>query len=111
MGRNFGILLDGIDKKLDITTPEGASQEYIRLEDEYNRLLVLLERNPNKRSKDNYRKKRKKIREKQNLLFPYFRGTGYVRIVQDSIGKSVSLQSIYKRYARFEANQKKKKEK
>lgn len=81
-------------------TPEQASERYIELEKQWEALGKSIKATPRRETKDMYRRRRKRIREEQNSLYPIMVHTGYVEITQDILGMYPKRQSLYKRYAR-----------
>lgn len=93
----------------DFIAPEIASDEYVKLEEEYNKYGDMIKSyKATNVSKKQWRKKRKEIRAKQNLLYHHFKGTGWVQVVQDKLGLDTRRTSLYKRT--YYSNQRNKKE-
>lgn len=78
-------------------TPERASELYVKFEEEINLYRARMA-NAKRKQKDLYRKKIKKLKEEQNLLFPIMKGTGFVEITQRLLGLEGKRQGLYKRY-------------
>lgn len=78
-------------------TPEKASELYVKFEEEINLYRARMV-NAKRKQKDLYRKKIKKLKEEQNLLFPIMKGTGFVEITQRLLGLEGKRQGLYKRY-------------
>lgn len=100
--KNYSDLLEG-DGTM---TPEKASELYVKYEQEINKYRSKL-KTAKRKQQDLYRKRVKKLREEQNLLYPVMRGTGFVEITQRLLGLEGKRQGIYKRYM-YSLNKKKK---
>lgn len=74
-----------------------ASAEYIRLEIEYRELGKLTKKTYDKTKLKRYRKQRKDIRTKQNMLYPTISRSGYVPYVVKRLGMK-TRQALYFRY-------------
>lgn len=74
-----------------------ASAEYIRLEIEYRELGELTKKTYDKAKLKRYRKQRKNIRTKQNMLYPMISRSGYTPYVVKRLGMKTN-QALYFRY-------------
>lgn len=74
-----------------------ASAEYIRLEIEYRELGELTKKTYDKAKLKRYRKQRKEIRTKQNMLYPMISRSGYTQYVVKRLGMK-TRQALYFRY-------------
>lgn len=82
-------------------SPEMASEKYVELEQEYNRLSQLIKDNSrHSRAINQWRRQKNKIRAEQNALFAIFKGTPYVMIASEDLGFNPYRQTLYKRYTR-----------
>lgn len=80
-------------------SPEEASDKYIELEKLHRELGDKIESTPDYRKQTALRKKKKRIRAEQNLLYPYMVGTGYVTYTEQVLGLKGN-QALYGRYIR-----------
>jgi hypothetical protein len=80
-------------------SPEETSDKYIELEKLHRELGEKIKNTPDYRKQTALRKKKKRIRAEQNLLYPYMVGTGYVTYTEQVLGLKGN-QALYGRYIR-----------
>lgn len=88
--------------KVELTemTPEIASERYIDLEKKYKDYGDLSKGTNNPKKKESYAKRRKNIRQEQNLLYKLIASGNYVSYTQRQLGLK-DEQALYRRYRRF----------
>lgn len=74
-----------------------ACEQYVAYEAEYKRLGELIKHTWDKDKKKDMADKRRKIRTKQNLLYPNISGSGYTQMVIRRLGGK-NNQMLYFRY-------------
>lgn len=74
-----------------------ACEQYVAYEAEYKKLGELIKKTWNKDKKKDMADKRRELRTKQNMLYPYISGSGYTRMVVRRLGGNNS-QMLYFRY-------------
>lgn len=109
MERNYGLMNVNI-KKVKLaeepkSSPAKASDEYIKLEREFNKLTEAIKKSHSTRERTAMRARKKKIREQQNLLYYEMRYSGYIDYTQTILGLSTP-QALYKRLKKHKLKQK-----
>lgn len=78
-----------------VLSPDVASEEYLKLEEEYKELGVYIKKVSSKTQKAMLRNKRKAIRERQNYLYTQISGSGYLQDIAKELG--INYHSLYRR--------------
>jgi len=78
------------------SSPAKASDEYIKLEREFDKLTEAIKLSHSTRERKAMRARKKKIREQQNLLYYQMLYSGYIEYTQTVLGLSTP-QALYKR--------------
>lgn len=87
------------------SSPAKASDEYIKLEREFNKLTEDIKKSHSSRERSAMRAKKKKIRTQQNLLYYEMLYSGYIEYTQTILGLSTP-QALYKRLKKHKLKQK-----